>query len=251
MLDEIITKHSIKNDRKIKQICLPLIQYLEIEFFTYYFIEEDGHFGILSNAFDFMELYYFQKLYLNNPYMSHPNLFRSGHVYAPCTYDDEIQCILKDQFKADHLFLSLECNPGQMEGFIFANKNSGADTLSDYLEKLDLLNKFSRYFKREAQSIIGRMSSEKYNISQARENEFLHLPENLPLSKNKHLEQQFLAEIWKLSPQEQKCLEMFKLGNSAQSTAAKLGLSQRTVEHYLDNVKIKLGCSSKWDLLNT
>jgi DNA-binding CsgD family transcriptional regulator len=138
-----------------------------------------------------------------------------------------------------------------MEGFIFANKNSCVGTLSDYLEKLDLLKKFSRYFKREARSIIGRMSSEKYNIYKARENKFLNLSENLPLSKNNHLEQQFLAEIWKLSPQEQKCLEMFKMGNSAQSTAAKLGLSQRTVEHYLDNVKIKLKCLSKWDLLNT
>ncbi len=247
---DIIKKHSIKNDKKIQQICSPL-KYLGIDYFTYYFIKEDGNYGVLSNAFEFMEFYYYQKLYETNPYMSHPNLFRSGHAFTPCAHDDQNKDLLKCRFKADHLFLNLECNSELMEGYIFINSSSSSQTLPNYLNKIDLLKKFSHYFKREASSIIGKMDAEKYNMHSVRKKNFLTIPNDLPLINKNDQEQRFLSEIWGLSPQEQRCLDMFKKGNSAQSTAAKLGLSQRTVEHYMDNVKIKLGCESKWDLLNT
>ena len=40
-------------------------------------------------------------------------------------------------------------------------------------------------------------------------------------------------------------LTIYLEGRSAQSTAAILGLSRRTVEHYFENIKVKLNCRSK------
>ena len=59
-----------------------------------------------------------------------------------------------------------------------------------------------------------------------------------------------LKEIYGLSPQEQRCLELFKKGHSAQATAVIMGLSRRTIETYFNIIKEKLNCNSKWDLLN-
>jgi DNA-binding CsgD family transcriptional regulator len=59
----------------------------------------------------------------------------------------------------------------------------------------------------------------------------------------------FLKTTMAISPQEEKCLELYQQGHSAQSTAAILGLSLRTVESYFENIKYKLQCNSKRDLL--
>ncbi len=52
------------------------------------------------------------------------------------------------------------------------------------------------------------------------------------------------------SPRERECLELFKQGHSAQSTAAILGLAPKTIEHYFENMKLKTGIYSKRGFLN-
>lgn len=244
----LIKNYTIKHDKKIREICAPL-RYLNIPVFSYYFIEEDGNFGYLSNAVEFHDYYYTKKLYLVNPYIAHPSLFRSGHVLSPCTFDESIQQDLNGRFNADHFFLTLQCQGTKMEGFVFANEKVEISGSSLYTSQLDLLAKFGRYFKREAEHLLGRMKAEQFNVKQVRGDNFLKVHPSVPLSNhNPHL-QTFLKEVTGLSFQEQRCLELFKLGNSAQATAAIMKLSQRTVEHYFENIKNKLGCQSKWDLL--
>ena len=51
-----------------------------------------------------------------------------------------------------------------------------------------------------------------------------------------------------LSQREMECLFYTLSGRSAKETAAILGLSIRTIEHYLENLKLKLDCSSKTQL---
>ncbi|SRR5579883_391367 len=52
-----------------------------------------------------------------------------------------------------------------------------------------------------------------------------------------------------LSQREQQCLRYFLNGKTAKETAMILGLSYRTIEEYLTNLKKKLGCRTKRDLL--
>lgn len=247
---QIIKSYSIKHDKKIKEICSPLVDYLNTPVFTYYFVEADGRFGYISNQPEFSEYYFSQKLYLNNPYFAHPSLFRSGCDLQPCTLDPETQEILKNTFQADHLFLTLNANESTMEGFIFANDNVNAGGAIQYLPYLDLFNKFGRYFKREAKDLIGRMKADQFNIMSIRGQEQFELPSSVALAKGDPKIRAFLKAVSGLSPQEERCLELFKEGKSSQSTAAIMGLSQRTVEHYFENIKNKLGCTSKYDLLN-
>lgn len=249
-LFQIIKSYSIKHDRKIKEICSPLVDYLNTPVFTYYFVEADGRFGYISNQPEFNEYYFSQKLYLGNPYFAHPSLFRSGYDLQPCTMDAETQEILKNRFQADHLFLTIHANESTMEGFIFANNNINADGAIHYLPYLDLFNKFGRYFKREAKDLIGQMRADQYNIQSLRGQEQFELPTSVPLAKEDPKIKAFLKIVSGLSPQEGRCLELFKEGKSSQATAAIMGLSQRTVEHYFENIKNKLGCSSKYELLN-
>ncbi|MCE5318631.1 MAG: helix-turn-helix transcriptional regulator [Parachlamydia sp.] len=246
---QLFKRYSLKHERKIKSICTPLVDCLNIPIFTYSFLEADGRFGYITNTLEFNDYYFSQKLYLQNPYFAHPALFRSGHVLCPCSLDEETQKTLRRRFKADHFFLSTYATASRMECFIFANENVNAAGGNSYLARLDLLTKFSRYFKREAKSLIDRMHGEQFNMRTERGTSLFETPPSVPLVHNDPTILPFLKKVSGLSPQELRCLELFKQGKSAQATGALLGLSRRTVEHYFENIKNKLGCSSKFDLL--
>lgn len=68
------------------------------------------------------------------------------------------------------------------------------------------------------------------------------------LIKNPQIKK-FLQIVAPLSYQETRCLELFKQGYSSQETAQILKIKKRTIDFYFDNIKYKLGCSSKRDLL--
>jgi DNA-binding CsgD family transcriptional regulator len=53
-----------------------------------------------------------------------------------------------------------------------------------------------------------------------------------------------------LSKREIECLQLTVRGQSARMVATYLGISQRTVEEYLTNIKLKFGVSSKSELIN-
>ncbi len=95
------------------------------------------------------------------------------------------------------------------------------------------------------------MKADRFDLLSTRGKVLFETPSVVPLAA--HQDPQvltFLRKISGLSPQEQRCIEHFKKGRSAQATAALMNLSQRTVEFYFENIKNKLGCQSKYDLLN-
>lgn len=52
-----------------------------------------------------------------------------------------------------------------------------------------------------------------------------------------------------LTPRELECMKLFCQGISAKQVGKKLGLSYRTVEFYLNNLKKKLNCHTRFELL--
>ena len=250
-LCDMFQKFNVKHDRKIKQICEPLMQYLNIPAFTYYFIEGDGNFGYLSNQTAFNDYYFSNGYYLHNPYFAHPALFQTGHTLVPCSFDDEIQRTLIKKFSGNHLFLKIETTPTRMEGFIFGEEDITEGGGNHYLRYVELFDRFGRYFKREARTLIGRLQSEKYSLRTARGAALFEQPQSIPLASHQDPNvATFLKKISGLSPQEKRCLDYFKQGRSAQATAAIMGLSRRTVESYFESIKNKMRCNSKYDLLN-
>jgi DNA-binding CsgD family transcriptional regulator len=248
---EIICDYSGKFARRISNICSPLADHLGITVFTYYFVESDGRFGYITNAVEFNDYYFSQKLHHHNPYFAHPRLFHSGYNLTPCTFDEELQKALVHRFQADHLFLCLEASETNVEGFIFANTNQNKDSWPSYVKNLDLLNKFCKYFKREVRDIIDSIKGDGFNIEKMRGSDFYRMPSKIPLTQKEDVYvASFLKKISKLSRQEERCLKLFRQGKSAQATGAIMQISQRTVESYFKSIKNKLCCSSKYDLLD-
>lgn len=243
-------KYNVKHENTIKSLCEPLCTHLNIYSFSYYSIDKIGNFTYISNTIEFNEYYFSNQLFLTNPYYSHPNFFISGSAIIPCSTDENSQRMLKNKFKADHILLTLEKSEIGLEGFIFGSLAFDKAQCSSYISIIPALKKFQKYFKEEAKIIIGKMNSEKFNIKEACHNTFSYVDPDIPLSNTNPKIQSFLKKISKLSQQEQRCLDLFQKGHSAQATAAVMGISKRTVEYYFENIKNKLNCHSKWELLN-
>ena len=248
-LKKIVSDYTIKYDRKIKQICAPLNECLGLSVFEFYTIDGSGNFGILSTNPEQLDFYYSEKLYLFEPYLRHPQFFRSGCTLIPAVADPFYQEICSKNYKFDHLFLKIERQGETLEGFLLGalgmNKLRGLDVIPH----LKLLEKFIVYFKSEMKDLIGQMKADHFNLKKAKREAFFKPISELPLAWNPP-ESKFLKMICPLSKREQECLELFKQGETAQSTAALLGLSSRTVEYYFTNIKNKLNCYSKRELMN-
>ena len=182
--------------------------------------------------------------------MKHPSLFQSGYIMTQSCSDPFKQQKMQQIHQVNFSLLKIQQTPDYVEGFIFSVKNHELKDSDFFLNKIHLINKFACYFKREAKSIIGKALSEGYNLKKMLGPSFYQPDFSLaPLLNNDLKNQQFLKKISPLTAREQQCLDLFKQGRSAQATAAILNLSQRTVEHYFENIKMKLGCQSKMELL--
>lgn len=247
---EIIKRYTIRYDKKIKEASCHLENQFNIFSYIYFKIENDGRFVTLSNNPEQLDFYYSEKYYLHNPYLVDPQLLKSGYVFTAQTKDEKYLATVNtslNKFQMDNTFLMLEKKESQAEGFLFATKPSVKQV--NYLSYLDVLKKFNGFFLRQMSDLLGKMQADGFNLKTAKEASFFTRDSTLPLSAHDKKMFDFLRKISPLSLQEERCLELFRMGHTAQATASIMGLSPRTVEHYFENMKNKFGCSSKWDLL--
>lgn len=236
----------VKNESKVKTICAPLQDYFAVPLFAYYSVREDGHIVLFSNNATLIQSYCEYKCYTQDPHIKHPSLMQSGSLFIPeASIPIYLQPIFKP-YQINGIFLILNCYESFYEGFMFLTKKDQKKDKN--LFALEPFQGFARYFKREAKSLIEKSKSERFNVKRVLGAAFFQCDSSSPLSKTHANTQNFLKKILPLTHREQQCLELFKQGKSAQATAAILGLSQRTVEYYFNNMKNKLGCHSKADL---
>ena len=242
--------HSIiKPQDTIKKLCKPLKNYLRIANFGYVRIYQDGRFGHLSNCPEIVEFFFEDKLYKTHPYWRNPSLFESGVALVPLAVDDCLRKKSKDFFLTDQICVILKKFEEYMDFFIFGPENLAERDCRVLFNRLHLLDKFAHYFRRETRALMNQSVEVGINFKSELEEQFDIADPNFPLFRSDLKKQAFLKTILPLTPREQACLNLFKIGHSAQATGAKLKISQRTVETHFENIKEKLGCRSKWDLL--
>jgi DNA-binding CsgD family transcriptional regulator len=250
-LIDMARTYCIGQERAIKRICSPLANRLQIPYFGYTRIDSNGRYSNISNAFDFLEYIYSSGAYQYHPYLRNPFFFKSGCTLTPVTNHPEHQDKLIQKFQFNEELVIFQRSEDKVEGFYFMNNRSNETSSSMWaLEQLDLFNKFIVYFKREAKDLIEQCYAAGYNLNDLMGDSFNKVDSSFKMSREDRTTECFLKDISPLSKRERECLEHFQKGYSAQATAASLGISQRTVEHYFDNIKAKLGCRSKWELLN-
>ncbi len=248
-IEEVFSRVVIKEASKVKALCRPLQDCLNISLFSYASIDQDGVFVNLTNAPDELEPYLARKYYLNDPHILHPRLLRSGSLLIPVNFNPEYMQKIFTESKMAHLLLLMLASENRAEFFFFGNRKGEKASSIFSFGSSELLYHFARYFRREAKPIIERHRREGFNMKKAKGKTFLENNFSSPLLRKEPRIQRFLNLMMPLSNREMQCLELFKAGKTAQMTGSILGLSQRTVEHYFEHIKQKLNCYTKTELL--
>jgi DNA-binding CsgD family transcriptional regulator len=256
--EDLHRKYFVKFSDRILAVTRPLKDHFGISFFGYHRIDMDGRYTVLTNRPDWVEDYIAKQLYHNDPFLQHPDNYSEGACLYSTIDADKEKRLFKSwgkKVQADEGMILIQKDANAVEFFIFAG-HQHHDFSRLYLNHLSLLRTYSMHFKQEMKPILFKQKDEGYTlpISSTACQKNLIQPKIDLKKKESFILSMGQEKVWRqfflLSPQEKECLKQIQQGKTIKETAAVLFLSPRTVESYLENIRNKIDCTSKQDLIS-
>lgn len=257
-LQTMLDDYSGKHQKKILKTCEPFFQTFGLNHFFHQSISHDGLFHGIGTNLDFMHYYIDQNMQESNPFVTESEKVRSG-IYSFNSVDsEEFQKTLqlgKEKHNIKHTLLIVEndfhsCN---QYGFCISPGHAASESL--LINELSLVKVFINYFNQEMSSCLEALKTNPVRIS--KKNRFLsnifpemHLDyfQKISLLSKMKTPKHILSPP-KLSKREIQCLKLYLKGKSSTEIGEDLELTKRTVEFYFENIKNKLSCYKKSDLI--
>lgn len=236
---------------RLQELCEPL-KIFGISNFTYGKVTKDQRFFRLSTHEKYNELFYKKSLY------------NQAHAYM-----DHLQCNTFSEEKKTLFFLWDYTGPLErirmyvdmwngisfhqttndyIESWIFGSSLENVELTNFYLNNLDLLKKFFLYFKGAAKDILDISDKNKtIDIAFHEKNHAFYKADPgkiLEFNKKMLINKYCLStgqKKFNLSLREIECLFYKSQGSTAKQIGRECKLSPRTVETYLNNIRIKSG----------
>jgi len=165
-------------------------------------------------------------------------------------------------FNLDHMFLVLEWNNFYWDYYVFSTYLNNVSIVNFYINELELIRKFISNFKIAAKKYLEPSIILTSPLKIEHGDHLLDAIEKVQPSGltdyNKHLrkimpEKFLIGDTTSknyLSKQEFFCLNKLAHGATAKSIANSIHISHRTVEKHIQNMKDKLGCHTKLQLID-
>ena len=242
-----------RSSRDIQKISFPLERYLGITEFTYEKIYKNNSKIKLTNQPEWMSYYYQHHLHLLGNYEKDPLSRVVPGYYLTSTLGAEEVFDKAKAFNIGNGILFVDKSVEYYELYWFTRGFTSENMDNFFITHINLLMKFIPFFKEKAAKIIETAEKERIirpqigqicreYTTKIMEEEFLNAirTKNYPLGKG-----------ITLSKQEFNCAMGMIQGKTAKEIAEFLLLSKRTVESYVENMKIKMQCFSKSELIST
>lgn len=235
---------------KIAEICQPLSDAFNIQYFRYMRLFNDGTRFILCNQPDVMRYFYEEGHY---PLAWHDQA-KPAYVHKPGftvwaikrLSDSKEQKKIEEEMKR---FFNIK------QGIAYVERHSDSAEIYDfgssgfhiYDVKCSVLQRFIFYFKEQTQKLLKNAQSEKIYVPVVDKEiakNYIDDKEKLFLEsiKTKRYYLGGALEGTYITQSEIVCLNWCFKGKTAEETALLLGISKRTVERHLESVKRKLNC---------
>lgn len=244
----------------------PLDQHFELNSFTYSRIVDDGRFTLIGNLADVILNYNANLCFLQCPFFCHPRNFHDRQCFLTAEWPDpsfsESQAVNREKFNlSDFLILSkrVEGDSNAVHLFFFSSNKQGLPLNSIFANNLTAFWKFTDYFFESWKPYFKEMDRFTFELNKEKNSQFYKNPLKMVPDSEKLARYNFLKQIdcfpafdyYKpLSHREMECSKLLLTGLGNKQIASHLQISERTVEHYIDNIKNKLSCNSKTELQN-
>lgn len=245
---------SKKFESKIKNALKPL-ESLDVNYFYYTSVTNQGHFSGFSNNVDWNICWLDEKLHLDSFYYLQPNNYKEGLTISLPFMEMQFTKTRKMAFERFNINYVLEITLKDhwgIESYGFSTSNFGHSTPIQFINDIPLLKLFFRKLKERNPDIFHQVKENEVNIANEIGPSFFK--PSIPMSLS-HSQLNFLKKIGvdlfsDLSKREKEVCHDITKGLTANDIAMKLSLSKRTVESYIENIKEKLNCFSKAELVS-
>jgi DNA-binding CsgD family transcriptional regulator len=252
------TKHPLLS---ISQQLAPLCEHLKslgIHQFSYIKKFADGKRLNLSNCPQWIDDYYNMDLYKSSLFEGLSLEPQSKFDIWLGDYDLEIYRHGKMYYNTSHSITITEANNKFSEIFLFATTPDNPHAINALANHIDLLYHFIAYLKDQGRKLF--QEAEKHRLILTDCNPLTDLQQNIqPLNDliSKFYQStrvyKYCLELQNgqkvnITDREIDCLSHLLQNRNASQTAKLMNLSRRTVESYLDNIRLKLACDSKSEL---
>ncbi len=250
-----------KHSDAVKKCTRPLT-HLGITCFYYVHIKNNGDYLLLTDCPHIDEYYFDEKIYIKDPYIRHPSNYQPGFFFFEQNQKEEFDqslAYLVNNFQMTPLIGYCEKSKNAVEFYGFWGRSDQKNSFMQvYLNYSSLLKAFSNYFKEKCRKILQSNTVPYLSLSDLIGNDFItsaiHKSKNDFDTVCKYLKEIGLGDEIKkvslLSPRERECVKLLLKGKSAKESGRILGLSFRTVEHYIENIKNKFNCQYKNEIFS-
>lgn len=245
---------------EVSKICKSLLHIFNIDFFECFRIFNDGkYFRLISGYTDYAKYYFvnihdngeiFTKALQNTPY-------HSEYCYLWPIKSLDTHLSLMHNFDLVHGISIFQREENYVDAYVFASSGQN-DCIQDFFyTHTSLLKDFIKYFQYKAQNLLSHNKNKLaqyknpidigYNDEQ--EVKLRQLRKNFYRQTNAHNFVKVNNKLIKLSNRERECLYYYTNGETMKRIARNLDISPRTVETYINNIKVKTGYNFKSDLI--
>lgn len=242
----------IKASKELQELCRPLYD-LAIPMFNYFKILSNGQrINIASNP-QWVVDYYDKKLYQSSQFEAKPKQYQHGVMLWSSTMGSEVLLYRRDYYNSDYgLTLVHPCVDG-CEFYFFSGSPTNAQLQMRMLNHLELLEHFILFFKEQFHSQLKPLQTLTHYPAYpqpANEQQALHWS---PAQQQAFLTQTPInrldTEYARFSTRQTQVIKCLLQHQTAADIAMTLKLSRRTVEAYIEEIKNKLNCNTKSELL--
>lgn len=255
--------YSVQVTKDISDLALPLKRY-GIEHFCHvrYFII-DGSISVLISNRNLYQ-HHFKcgyKIAPDFPF-THEELQEKYHYYLAKEDSEETYSYAvndyKNLFGLDNFIFLINSNKNYVDYFIFASCLYNEKILNFYLNQLDMLEQFIFDYKNKASKLIVQGEHHKLLLPESMQLRLGHTDKTMnpsdyhtksSMMKSQHRIVNYLGKSIKFTKREIECLHLLKSGYTAKEVAIQFGISPRTIENHIDNIKFKFGVNRKPDII--
>lgn len=242
----------------VAEICKPLFTFAPITLFIHARIYKDGNYWALTNRDDWIS-YFHQAKYINPEVFDKP--IKSGRYLALKDLDiPDVQLkVARESFNADYWFNIIETQDDYYDITGFATHRNNSTIIDTYLNDFDVYQHFLFYFKDKAHALIENAEMNRVLQPSLRYDQ----SKITMLDENKIRKENFYAQTpikkYYLNPEDSNkyitqrefdCLNLMAKGKQIKEIARDLMLAPRTIESYLNNIRTRLGCRSRSQLMD-
>lgn len=245
------------------ELCKPLAEF-HINHFTYQKQFNDGSQISLSNKPQWIADYYNMNLYQTSLFEEKPSNYKAEFNIWLGEYDLEVYRYGRIYYNTAHSITITEPNHDGCEHYLFSTPPEYEQAIHYLSNNMDILYRFILYLKDRGAAVFKAAHTSKIIVQRS----FEHKDDKSLLNDKFYQQMQaakrnflkntptprFIFEEGedngiKLTQREISCIISLMQNKTAAETAALMNISRRTVESYLDNIKIKLNCNTKSDLV--